>query len=77
MPRYYFHVDGQRPHVDVSGEELPDDERAWVCALRTLRDVEDGLAPGDEWSLKVYRGKTHIFTVTVTSFHLAGKVHGK
>lgn len=57
MPLYYFHIDGLKPHVDTTGEELPDDDRAWASALRMLQDLESGFAPGDEWTLKIYRGK--------------------
>ena len=58
MPLYSFHIDALKPHVDTTGEELPDDDRAWASALRMLQDVGGGFAPGDEWTLKIYRGKT-------------------
>ena len=33
MTRYYFHIDGKRPHQDGVGEELNDDCDAWRTAL--------------------------------------------
>jgi hypothetical protein len=42
MPRYYFHIDGEKPHSDGTGEELEHDARAWEAAVRTVRDIESG-----------------------------------
>jgi hypothetical protein len=40
MPRYYFHLHGQRDRlVDETGVVLPDPEAAWYQAVRSAREV--------------------------------------
>ena len=48
MPRYFFHVSGDRLHVDRDGRFLADDAAAWSLAISSmgelLRDL-DGSMP--------------------------------
>ena len=53
MARYFFHIDGTRPHRDEHGEDLLHDEAAWQAAVRLTRDIEDGFQPGNNWRLEV------------------------
>jgi len=40
MPRYYFHLHGQRETLrDEEGLVLPDTEAAWYQAVRSAREV--------------------------------------
>lgn len=67
MTRYFFHIDGKRPHRDDLGEEHPDDAAAWRAAIRFTRDVEDGFEPGHAWHLEVYDGKVPVYIVEITT----------
>jgi hypothetical protein len=67
MPRYYFHFEGSRPHIDETGELLKSDEAAWELALRLARDVEHGLQPGEDWTLRVVDGTRPVFILTMTT----------
>jgi hypothetical protein len=67
MRRYYFHFDGSRPHVDDTGEILKNDEAAWAAALRLARDVEHGLRPGADWTLRVVNETRPVFILTMTT----------
>jgi len=58
MARYFFHIDGQKPHQDEVGEDLLDDGSAWLTAMRLSRDIESNLQPGQEWKLDVRRAAT-------------------
>jgi hypothetical protein len=69
MLRYYFHFEGSRPHTDEAGEFLKSDEAAWEIALRLARDVEHGLQPGDEWTLRVVNEEELVFILTMTTKH--------
>lgn len=57
MPRYFFNVGNMPPSLDTVGEELPDDEAAWVQATTfasdILKDVDGRLRPGQSWALNV------------------------
>jgi hypothetical protein len=57
MPRYFFHIYHDRPHVDHQGEELPDKHAAWreatVMAGQTLQGLGGNLQPGREWRMEV------------------------
>jgi hypothetical protein len=70
MPCYYFHIVGQRPHRDEAGEEHPHDQAAWETAIRSVRDLEHGYVPGEEWRLEVLHDDTPVFLITVTSAKL-------
>ncbi|WP_145641660.1 DUF6894 family protein [Bradyrhizobium daqingense] len=65
MRRYYFHFEGNRPHTDETGEFLEDDEAAWAAALRLVRDVENGLRPGENWTLRVVSEDTPVYILRV------------
>lgn len=67
MPRYYFHFEGSRPHTDDTGEFLKDDKAAWKAALRLARDVEDGLQPGEDWTLRVLNETKPVFILRMTT----------
>jgi hypothetical protein len=67
MPRYLFNIFNGRPYHDKDGEYLADDETAWRCALRTVRDIEDILRPGDRWQLDVNREATPLFRIEIQS----------
>ena len=71
MPRYYFHIDGEKPHSDSTGEELEHDARAWEAAVRTVRDIESGFTPGDQWTLEVHRDRTPVFLISIASRRLS------
>lgn len=59
MPRFYFNVsNGARLNDrDDLGQELPDRRSAWEIATRytadSLRDLDGGLQPDDDWRLEV------------------------
>ena len=61
MQRYCFHFEGSRPYTDEAGELLKSDEAAWDAALRLVRDVENRLRPGDQWTLRVFSEDTPVF----------------
>jgi hypothetical protein len=67
MPRYYFHIDGERPHSDAEGEEHPDDAAAWRSAVRLTRDIETGFEPGHRWSLVVHEGTTPVYLIEIAA----------
>ncbi len=71
MPRYFFHIDGQRPFHDETGETHKNDRAAWTAALRFARDVEENLVPGDRWGLKVCREETAIYSISIWSACIA------
>jgi hypothetical protein len=57
MPRYFFNVHGVRKSTDELGEELPNDQAAWVEATiiagELFRDINGKFQPGQEWTLEV------------------------
>jgi len=65
--RYFFHVDGPRPHEDTRGTVLSDDRAAWDEALRTVHGIEDHMKPGEEWQLEVAEDGRSVFLLTVSS----------
>ncbi len=67
MPQYFFHIDGERPHRDIIGEDLPDDAAAWAEALRLSRDIEGTLQPGERWQLEVHEGGHVLYRVVITT----------
>jgi hypothetical protein len=67
MTRYFFHIDGERPHRDEVGEELSTDAAAWSVAMRLARDIEDSLGPGQDWKLEVHDADTAVFLVAITT----------
>jgi hypothetical protein len=67
MLRYYFHFEGSRPHADETGELLKGDDAAWEAALRLVRDVEHGLRPGEDWTLRVVNETGPVFILTMTT----------
>jgi hypothetical protein len=54
MVRYFFHIDGSKPHLDEMGEVFAEDTAAWRAAVRLTRDIEDGFHPGLTWWLEVH-----------------------
>jgi hypothetical protein len=67
MSRYFFYIDSDRPHLDESGEELPDDAAAWRQGMRMARDIEDSLEPGQSWKLEIRTGERPVYQVTITT----------
>ncbi|SDJ85361.1 hypothetical protein SAMN05216338_106930 [Bradyrhizobium sp. Rc2d] len=67
MPRYFFHIEGEKPHHDEVGKELADDGVAWAQAVRMLRHTENGMQPGDNWTLRVFNGEKPIYVIAVVS----------
>jgi hypothetical protein len=57
MPRYFFNIHHEGSGPDVEGEELPNDEAAWLEATLLARELfkeTDGkFRPGQEWSVEV------------------------
>ena len=67
MPRYFFHIEGEKPHHDEVGKELADHGVAWAQAVRMLRHTENGMQPGDNWTLRVFKGEKPIYVIAVVS----------
>lgn len=67
MARYFFHIDGQRPHRDELGEDLADDAAAWRAAVRLTRDIEHDFHPGHVWRLEVHHGREPVYLVEITT----------
>ena len=65
MARYFFHIDGQKPHQDEVGEDLLDDGSAWLTAMRLSRDIESNLQPGQEWKLDVREGGDAVYSFEI------------
>jgi hypothetical protein len=70
MPRYFFHINSARSHLDELGEDCEHDDAAWQSSVRMLRDLEDGFRPGEEWQLEVHHEKTPVFLITVQARRL-------
>lgn len=51
MPRYFFHVDGERRYVDKDGVELADLVAARRESLRVIGELITGDALDDIWSV--------------------------
>jgi hypothetical protein len=67
MPHYIFDISNGHPVHDEHGEDLFDDATAWRCALRTVRDIEGRLLPGDSWLLDVSRELKPLFRIVLSS----------
>jgi hypothetical protein len=67
MARYFFHIEGEKPHRDEIGEDLPDDEAAWRAAMRLARDVEDNLRPGQTWHLDIRDRDEPVYIIAITT----------
>jgi uncharacterized protein DUF6894 len=69
MPRYFFDISNGHPFKDPTGEELQDDNAAWLEALMTARDIETNLHFDDEkaWSVEVKREETSATTTSNAS----------
>jgi hypothetical protein len=57
MARYFFNVLHGNSGPDMVGEELPDDESAWLEATsmagQLFKGMDGGFRPGHDWSLEV------------------------
>jgi hypothetical protein len=57
MPRYFFNVHNDGSSADMEGEELPNNEAAWLEATLIagdlFKDIHGKFKPGHEWSLEV------------------------
>jgi len=73
MARYFFHIDGDRPHRDEHGEECPHDAAAWQAAVRLTRDIEDGFQPGQQWRLEVHDGIVPVYLVEIVARRLRSR----
>jgi hypothetical protein len=67
MTRYFFHIDGNRPHRDELGEHLADDDAAWRAAIQHTRDIESNFQPGDTWRLDVHEGGKLVYIVEIVT----------
>ena len=63
----FFHIEEEKPHHDEIGKELADDGVAWAQAVRMLRHTENGMQPGDNWTLRVFKGEEPIYVIAVVS----------
>jgi hypothetical protein len=48
-------------------KELADDVVAWAQADRMLRHTENGMQPGDNWTLRVFKREEPIYVIAVVS----------
>jgi hypothetical protein len=55
MPRYYFHIDDDRTHIDHIGVELPDLETARDEAVTAAGQILRNGAAKNLWSGKPWR----------------------
>jgi len=57
VPRYHFNIFHDRVYWDDVGEELPDQDAAWVEATRTagemIKNLDGKLKPGRDWRMEV------------------------
>ncbi len=57
MPRFFFHLSGERARRDEEGFEFPDTHAAWSEAVRTcgemIRDQYRTLEPARAWVMEV------------------------
>jgi hypothetical protein len=57
MPRYFFNIQHEGSGPDVEGEELPNDEAAWLEATliagELFKKIDGKFRPGQEWSVEV------------------------
>ncbi len=69
MKTYYFDIcgDAQGYFRDEVGEVLDDDAAAWREALVQARSIEDALAPGGPWRMRVREDDRLVFELDVTS----------
>lgn len=72
MPRYFFHVHDVAPSTDEHGEELPDDEAAWLEASRytaeVFKDLNGKFRPGQDWLVEVTdEAQEPIYFIGITS----------
>lgn len=51
MPRYFFHIDEARCHIDTEGLDLPDLEAAKREALKIIGELMIDNAVGGMWSI--------------------------
>jgi hypothetical protein len=65
MARYFFDFEGSTPYLDAVGEDLPDDDAAWLEAMRLAKDMEGRLRPGQSWHLDVRNGDRFVYSVEV------------
>ncbi len=74
MPKYFFNVRYLKPRQgdDDHGEELLDDEAAWIEATITagerFKDIAGEFRPGQQWSLNVTDAKHEpLFTIEIAA----------
>jgi len=67
MPRYFFKITNGKPHIDDTGEDLPDDHAAWLATKRLARDIEDSLEPNGHWKVEVRDDRGVVYSVTIAS----------
>jgi hypothetical protein len=70
VPHYFFHIFAGHPFKDDMGEHHPNEESAWRDALRLVRDIEQTLKPGGEWTLRVVEDEKPILEIEVKARHL-------
>jgi len=64
MPLYTFTISAGEDFTDR--QDLPDDEAAWLQAIRTLKDAESAMISGKlSWSLVVVREECVCFRIDV------------
>jgi hypothetical protein len=70
MPQYFFHIDGDHPSRDESGEQLENDAAAWAEALRLSRDIEGKMKPGQRWRLYVVETGEPVLLISIATRRL-------
>ncbi|MCC8982859.1 DUF6894 family protein [Bradyrhizobium acaciae] len=67
MPTYYFRISGTDPFFTADGVELSNDAVAWEEARSLLRDAEESLQAGEDWTLEVLRDQCPLFRIWLHS----------
>jgi hypothetical protein len=74
MPRYFFDIgQNDRQLRDEIGTELAHDGDAWKEAMRTMRQTDGVLMPGDKWRLTVRRDGRIVFRVEIKTTAWLGR----
>ncbi|MHC2335843.1 DUF6894 family protein [Bradyrhizobium sp. USDA 4454] len=76
MPSYYFRISGTDPFYTTDGIELSDDAAAWEEARSLLRDAQESLQAGEDWTLEVNRDQRPLFRIWLHSEE-AGDTQGR
>jgi hypothetical protein len=72
MARYFFNIQHGSSGPDMEGEELPNNEAAWLEATliagELFKDIDGKFRPGQEWSLEVTDERRNpLYVIRVTA----------